>query len=99
MTELEELTKDKNLKELFVVLYWQIHHGNLLGGTICSHIVDEIEQQGGKVLTKKQWLDIHADYKGIWENPRYPEYKGLRTAMLGKGETSLSIENYHFIII
>ena len=97
MTELEGLTNGKSLRELLKDLQWQIYHGNLLGGTICSHIIDEIEQKGGKVLTKKQYSELHDDYKGIWENPQYPKYKGLRTAMLKVGE--LWVENEHFIVL
>ncbi len=97
MSELEEITNGKSLKELFTELRWQLWCGNLLGGTICSHIIKEIENKNGKILTKKEYYKLHKDYRGVWENPQYPKHKGKRTAMLSVG--ALWVEGEHFIIV
>lgn len=44
MTELEEITNNKNIKQLESELAYQLAQGENLGGTICSHINDLIEK-------------------------------------------------------
>ena len=43
MTELEELTNDKNLEQLEQELQYQIRQGESMGGEICGHILSMID--------------------------------------------------------
>ena len=43
-TELQELTDGKSIFQLEKELEFQIRQGEKLGGTICSHIIYEIER-------------------------------------------------------
>lgn len=45
MSELEEITNNKTIKQLESELAYQLAQGENLGGTICSHINDLIEKQ------------------------------------------------------
>ena len=42
MTELDELTFGKSHEELNMELLFQLEQGETLGGTICSHIVHQL---------------------------------------------------------
>jgi hypothetical protein len=42
MSELDEMSYGKSIKQLEVELAYQLAQGENLGGTICSHFVDKI---------------------------------------------------------
>jgi len=50
-------------------------------------------------LTKKEYNNIHKDFRSVWTNPDYPEYIGKRTMFKPGGGTRLIIEDYHFVIV
>ena len=45
MTELDELTCNKNIRQLQNLLNYYLDNGESLGGTICSHITNKINEQ------------------------------------------------------
>lgn len=44
MTELQEITNDKNFNQLLSVLKWQLGNGEDKGGAIVSHVLRECEK-------------------------------------------------------
>jgi hypothetical protein len=44
MSELDEISNNKNIKQLETELAYQLSQGESLGGTICSHFSDLIEK-------------------------------------------------------
>lgn len=45
MTELQEISSSRNALQLLHELLYQIRQGESVGGTICSHLIFELESQ------------------------------------------------------